>query len=94
MISGASGVAGPTQEEMAFLDAVGLPVRATATALGHSMEPSFVANLALAADAVSRGRLFAPLEDGEAAMDAPLNAALVTGWGHWRGEGMALVTKA
>ncbi len=94
VLSGASGVAAATQEELAFLDGLGLPIRATATALGHSMEPSFVANLALAADAVSRGSLFAPLEPGEAAMPGPLSQALVTAWGHWRGEGMALVTKA
>ncbi len=94
VLSGASGVAAPTQEELAFLGALGLPLRATATALGHSMEPSFVANIALAADAVAQGRLFAPLEAGEAAMAAPLRQALVTGWGHWRGEGMALVTAA
>jgi len=94
VLSGASGVAAPTQEELAFLDTLGLPIRATATALGHSMEPSFVANLALAADAVSRGSLFAPLEPGEAAMPGTLSQALVTAWGHWRGEGMALVTKA
>ena len=35
---------------------------ATATAFGHSLEPSFPANLALAAMALSRQRLFAPLE--------------------------------
>ncbi len=94
VLCGAAGVAASTQEELAFLDTLGLPVRATATALGHSMEPSFIANIALAADAVARGRLFAPLEPGEAAMTTALRQVLVTGWGHWRGEGMALVTQA
>ena len=94
VLAGATGVAGPTGEELAFLDTLGLPVRATATALGHSMEPSFVANIALAADAVARGALFAPLEAGEAAMAGALRQVLVTGWGHWRGEGMALVAQA
>ncbi len=93
-ISGASGVAAPTQEERAFLAGLGLPVRATTTALGHSMEPSFPANLALAAGAVARGRLFAPLEPGEAPMTGPLRQALVTSWGHWRGEAHAVVTAA
>ncbi len=94
VLSGATGVARVTQEEMAFLDALGLPVRATGTALGHSSEPSFVANIALAADAVARGSLFAPLEPGEAAMSEAVRQVLVTGWGHWRGEGMALVVRA
>lgn len=94
VISGASGVAAVTAEEFAFLDGIGLPVRATGTALGHSLEPTFVANVALAAACVARGALFAPLEAGEAAMAVPLRQALVTSWGHWRGEGMALVTQA
>ena len=94
ILSGATGVAAPTQEEFALLDPLGLPIRATATALGHSMEPSFIANIALAADALSRGALFAPLEPGEATMDSALRQVLVTAWGHWRGEGMALVTQA
>lgn len=92
VISGASGVAAPTQEERAFLDTLGLPVRAPATALGHGMEPGFIAHVALAAAAIDKGRLFAPLEASEAVMDAPLRQALVTSWGHWRGEAMALVT--
>jgi 3-oxoacyl-[acyl-carrier-protein] synthase II len=94
VISGASGVAAATREEQAFLISLGMPVRATGTAIGHSLEPSFPANLALAAGAVARGRLFAPLEQAEAAMDRPLRQALVTSWGHWRGEALAVVTAA
>ncbi len=94
MISGASGVAAPTTEEQAFLQTVGLPVRASATALGTALEPSFPASLALAAMSVQRGSLFPPLEDAEQAMAGPLRQALVTSWGHWRGEAMALVTAA
>jgi 3-oxoacyl-[acyl-carrier-protein] synthase II len=94
VLSGASGVAAATTEEQAFLAEIGLPVRATATALGHSLEPSFPANLALAALAVRHGSLFPPLEVAEQAMTAPLTQALVTSWGHWRGEALALVTTA
>ncbi len=93
-ISGASGVAAPTIEEKAFLDEIGLPVRATATALGHSLEPSFLASLVLGALAVRHGALFPPLEPAEQAMTAPLTQALVTSWGHWRGEALALMTAA
>jgi 3-oxoacyl-[acyl-carrier-protein] synthase II len=91
VISGATGVAAPTQEERAFLRDLRLPIRASGTAIGHSLEPSFPANLALAAVAVSRGRLFGPLEPEEEPMSSPLRSVLVTGWGHWRGEGMAVV---
>ena len=67
VVSAASGAAAPTGEEAAFLHDLGLPVRAAATALGHSLEAAFPASLALAAMAVSRGRLFAPLEAGRGA---------------------------
>ena len=94
VISGASGVAAPTLEEQAFLSELGLPVRAAATAMGNAAEPSFPASLALAALAVQRGTLFPPLEAAEQAMTGPLKQALVTSWGHWRGEALALVTEA
>ena len=94
VISGASGVAAATTEEAAFLASLGLPVRATATTVGHSLEPSFPASLALAALAVKHGTLFPPLETAEQPMAGPLTQALVTSWGHWRGESLALVTGA
>lgn len=94
VISGASGAAAATMEEGAFLAGLGLPVRATATALGHSLEPSFLANMGLAAMSVQKGALFPPLEASEAPMSGPLKQALVTGWGHWRGEALALVEAA
>jgi 3-oxoacyl-[acyl-carrier-protein] synthase II len=94
VLSGASGAPAPTAEERAWLHGLGLPVRAVATALGHSLEPAFPAALALAAMAVSKGFLFAPLEADEAPMAGTLRQALVTGWGHWRGEALALVTQA
>jgi 3-oxoacyl-[acyl-carrier-protein] synthase II len=94
VISGASGAAAATVEERAFLGGLGLPVRATATALGHSIEPAFVASLSLAALSVRHGTLFPPLEAAEKPMAEPLKQALVTGWGHWRGEALALVEAA
>jgi 3-oxoacyl-[acyl-carrier-protein] synthase II len=96
VISGASGAPAATGEEAEFLRALGMPVRATVTAFGHSLEPSFPANLALAAMSLSRRRLFAPLEaaDLEASMAADLHQVLVTSWGHWRGEALAVVEAA
>lgn len=91
VISGATGVSAATMEEAEFLRSLRLPVRATATALGHSVEPSFPANIALAAMALSQRRLFAPLEPEEQPMHAELRQMLVTSWGHWRGEALAVV---
>ncbi len=92
VISGASGAPAATAEEKEFLTDLGLPARAGASAFGHSLEPAFIANIALAAMAVSHGTLFPPLDSAEKPMNTPLRDALVTGWGHWRGEALAHVT--
>ena len=94
IISGASGAEPATGDERTFLAANGgVPVRATGTYMGHSMEPQFPMNIALAALAVQRGKLF--VADDKSTVEAPfigtLRQAVVTGVGHWRGEGMALV---
>ena len=96
VISGAAGIAAATAEETEFMRGLGMPVRATATAFGHSMEPSFPASLALAAMSLSKHRLFAPLEtaDLEATLATDLRQVLVTSWGHWRGEALAVVETA
>jgi len=93
-ISGATGVETATSEERDFYATLpGLAVRATGTQIGHGFEPQFAMNIALAALAVERGTLFAPCGDTpvETPMSGPLRHAIVTGVGHWRGEGMALV---
>ena len=92
VISGATGAPAATLEEKAFLDELGLPVRASTSIFGSAAEPSFPASLALAAMSVRHGALFPPLEAAEQAMTTPLKQALVTSWGHWRGEARALVT--
>lgn len=94
VISGATGVAGVTTEEADFLHRLSMPIRATCTAFGHSLEPSFPANLALAAMAIAQRRLFAPLDATEEMMDSELRQVLVTSWGHWRGEALAVVEAA
>jgi 3-oxoacyl-[acyl-carrier-protein] synthase II len=94
IVSGATGVASPTAEERAFLAKhQDLAVRASATHLGHGLEPQFPANIALAAVALRAGKLFPPCDASgmERAMDGPLAQVVVTSVGHWRGEGLALV---
>lgn len=94
VLSGASGAPAPTQEEQAWLKELGLPVRAVATTVGHTLEPAFPTGIALAAISIAKGRLFGPLEPAETPMPGPLRQALVTAWGHWRSEALALVTAA
>jgi 3-oxoacyl-[acyl-carrier-protein] synthase II len=101
LISGASGAGPATAEEREFLAALdsrrpGIAVRGTAAAIGHSLEAAFPANLILAISCLQHRTVFAPLTPGEpieAAAAGPISQALVTGWGHHRGEGMALVER-
>src|SRR6266478_7432008 len=92
VISGASGAGPATAEERTFLDShAELAVRATGSRIGHGVEPQFAMNIALAAVAVERRALFPPCDPGERAATGALTQAVVTGIGHWRGEGLALV---
>ena len=94
VISGACGTEPATADERAFLEQhPDLAVRATGTHLGHGLEPRFPMNVALAALSVQHGRLFPPCgaTSFEQPTDRALKQAVVTGVGHWRGEGMALV---
>jgi 3-oxoacyl-[acyl-carrier-protein] synthase II len=94
IITGATGVEPVTSEERAFLGAhSGLPVRASGTVFGHTMEAQFPLGLALAALSLSRGALFPPggTSSVEVEMSESPSQIVVIGTGHWRGEGMALV---
>ncbi len=94
VLSGATGAEPATGDERAFLKAhAALPVRATGTFIGHGFEPQFPMNIALAALCVNRRRLFPPHDRSgtEQAAEGSIQRIVVTGVGHWRGEGMALV---
>jgi 3-oxoacyl-[acyl-carrier-protein] synthase II len=92
VISGATGAAPATAEERAFLDThTDIVVRATGNHIGHGVEPQFAMNIALAALAVERGTLFPSCDPSERIRTGALTQAVVTGVGHWRGEGLALV---
>jgi 3-oxoacyl-[acyl-carrier-protein] synthase II len=101
-LSGACGAGRITREEHAFLanhPDLG-PVRGTAAALGHTMEAAFLTNLGLAITCLERGGLFPPLASAGAPADAiearqseTMERMLVTGWGHYRGEGSALIER-
>jgi 3-oxoacyl-[acyl-carrier-protein] synthase II len=96
ILSGASGAAPATAEERTFLQAHGdLAVRATGSYVGHGVEPQFAMNVALAAIALGHGSLFPPMDSTglERPMSGDLQQVLVTGVGHWRGEGLALVER-
>jgi len=95
VISGTTGAREATEAEAQVLVETGLPVRAVANRMGHGFEAQFIAGLALAALAVSKGTLFPPLpgDPVEKGGDG-VTRVVVTQVGHWRGEGAGLVEKA
>ncbi len=96
VVSGATGIAGQTAEELGFLETLsGAPIRAAGTHLGHGLEAQFPASLAIAALCISHGKVF-PAADASVETNERVDVerALVTSVGHWRGEGLALVARA
>jgi 3-oxoacyl-[acyl-carrier-protein] synthase II len=98
VLSGACGAEPTTGEERAFLEGLSakgfdVSARAVSTMLGHAVEAQFPAGLALAAIAASKKSFFEPFgfSDFEKPLAGDPERILVTSWGHWRGEGMALV---
>jgi 3-oxoacyl-[acyl-carrier-protein] synthase II len=94
VISGATGAQPATGEERAWLKTLpDVPVRATSSILGHGFEPQFAMNIALAALALGREKLFPAVDTSgvEREYEGPLERVAVTAVGHWRGEGMALI---
>ncbi|MBN8913016.1 MAG: beta-ketoacyl-ACP synthase [Rhizobiales bacterium] len=97
-LSGASGVEPASAEERVFLASLaaenpGMTARAYGSLLGHGVEAHFPLGIALAALALARGS--APPPFGQPDIERPFSGAvarvLVTGVGHWRGEGLALL---
>ncbi len=100
VMSGASGRGSITREERAFFerlagDGLDLAVRGVAAATGHAMECAFLSSMILAIASLERRKLFPPLDPEEPletrAVEPALRQILVTGWGHMRGEGLALL---
>ena len=96
ILSGATGANPATAEERKFLELhPDLAVRATGSYLGHGLEPQFAMNIALATVALGHGSVFPPCDSTglERPMTQDLTQVVVTGVGHWRGEGLALIER-
>jgi len=100
VLSGASGIEPATNQELAFMKGLEdkgyeLALRGYGAVLGHSVEAHFPAGLGLAALAASKGAFYTPFDDSgfERPSDEGAVPILVTTWGPFHGEGMALVEK-
>ncbi len=101
VLSGASGAEMATSEELSFLRGVVEQsymtfIRAYGTVLGHGVEAHFPVGVALAAMALQRGAFYPPFDQSgiEHACAGTPEQILLTCWGHWRGEALALIRKA
>jgi len=101
LLTGATGAEPISGEERAFLESLvaendDIAVRAVGSVIGHGLEAQFPVLVALAALTASRGKLYPALDSTGLEVDsgAAVDRVLVNLWGHWRGEGMALVSPA
>ena len=97
LLSGASGAAGALALERAMIDELSarreVYVRGCATMIGHGLEAQVPACVALAAAALKEKTFYRPFDESgfeKPAVTAPDRIA-VTGWGHWRGESLAVI---
>ena len=93
VISGASGTPEAWAEEERFLRGLDAPVRRPANLIGHGVEGAFPAHVALAALALSRGGFYGPMDPADAGSLAAPSPILVTGFGQWRGEALAVLSR-
>ncbi|MCY4238109.1 MAG: beta-ketoacyl-ACP synthase [Rhodospirillaceae bacterium] len=96
--SGAGAATGATAAERAWLESVAAnaPVRGMAQVLGHPVEAAILQNVILACACLERGEAFEPLcPDSVVEQNGAgsVNRALVTCWGHGKGEAVALLEK-
>ncbi len=98
VLSGCCGVQPQLSEERAFLESlsergISPAIRGATTLFGNTMEAQFPFNVALASLAISRGAFFDPFDNS--GIEQPFSdnpeRVLISTWGHWRGESLALI---
>ncbi|MEC9343952.1 MAG: beta-ketoacyl-ACP synthase [Pseudomonadota bacterium] len=97
VVSGATGVAGVTELEFDALRrhlGEDVPIRAYQSLIGNPVEASFPFGIALAALALHNKGFYPVFEDAEKAAATSPSSILVSGIGHYRGEGFAVIDEA
>lgn len=100
VISGCTGVQPQLSEEHAFLNSLSEigaepSIRAITSVMGSTIEAQFPVSTILAALAISKGGFFQPFDDSgvEMPFDGAPEQVLISTWGHWRGESLAIIDK-
>jgi len=98
VLSGCSGVQPQLSEELDFLNELSIrgispAIRGVTTVLGNTLEAQFPVNVALASLAISKGAFFDPFDNSGIEQEYSGNPEriLISSWGHWRGESLALI---
>ena len=100
VLTGCCGVQPQLKEEHEFLDSLsefGIEpsIRGVSTLFGNTLEAQLPVNVVLASLAISRGAFFEPFDESgvEKAFSGSPERVLISTWGHWRGESLALLEK-
>jgi 3-oxoacyl-[acyl-carrier-protein] synthase II len=96
VVSGASGVAGITELEFDALRrhlGEDVAIRAYQSLVGNAVEANFPFGIALAALALRHGGFYPVFEEVEKPASGAPSSILVSGIGHYRGEGFAVIDK-
>ena len=100
VLSGCCGLQPQLEEELGFLQGlsghgVTPSIRGVTTVLGNTLEAQFPVNVVLASLAISRGAFYSPFDDSgiEQIHTGAADRILISSWGHWRGESLALVDR-
>jgi 3-oxoacyl-[acyl-carrier-protein] synthase II len=91
VLSAATSISDIYNEEMQVLGD-NATVRCFGNQFGHAVEAQFPLGVALAALSVSNGSFYPPFEKGERDSTSSSEQILVSCFGHWRGEGLAVVS--
>ncbi|MES2712263.1 MAG: beta-ketoacyl-ACP synthase [Pseudomonadota bacterium] len=94
IMSGDSGTAVQADEARFLAELPQAATRRAGTLIGHGVEANFPAQVALAATAIEAGGFYPPLDPADTPSDAVPRQILVTGFGVFRGEALALVEPA
>lgn len=100
VLSGCSGIQPQLTEEHEFLNSLaghGIQpaIRAVTSVFGNTIEAQFPVNVALAALALAKGDFLDSFDKSgvEASWSGVPEQVLISTWGHWRGESLALLDK-